>query len=78
MVIAGERGATSLIVLSQVVLSMQLGFAVYPLVRFTCDREKMGRFVNGPIIRASAWAVTAVIIVLDVYCLGVQAYSWWK
>ncbi len=76
--ISGEKGATSLLILSQVVLSMQLGFAVVPLVRFTCDRQKMGRFANGPLIRWGAWAVAAVIIGLDVYCLGVQAYGWLK
>lgn len=76
--ISGEKGATSLIILSQVVLSMQLGFAIVPLVKFTGEREKMGRFANGTLLQCTAWAVTAVIIGLDLYCLGVQAYGWWK
>ncbi len=76
--IAGEKGATSLLVLSQVVLSMQLGFAIVPLVSFTGDRKKMGRLANGRLVHWSAWTVAAVIIGLDVYCLSLQAHSWWK
>src|SRR5439155_12340971 len=44
--LSGERGATNLLVLSQVILSLQLSFAVFPLVMFTCDKLKMGEFVN--------------------------------
>jgi manganese transport protein len=52
-----------------VVLSMQLGFAVWPLMRFTSERAKMGPFVNGPMIRALGWTVTLVIITLNVKLL---------
>ena len=47
-VLYGERGTGQLLVLSQVILSLQLSFAVVPLVIFTSDRRKMGEFVNGP------------------------------
>jgi len=59
----GERGTSPLIILSQVVLSLQLPFAVFPLVMFTGDRAKMGPFVNPPWVKVLAW-VTAVIIAL--------------
>ena len=49
----GESKTTELLVASQVVLSMQLGFAVWPLMRFTSERAKMGPFANGPMIRAA-------------------------
>ncbi len=45
--ISGEKGTTELLVLSQVILSLQLSFAVFPLVMFTSDKLKMGEFVNG-------------------------------
>lgn len=63
--IAGEKQATSLLILSQVILSFQLPFAVVPLVLFTNDPEKMGEFANRPWVAAVAWLVTAAIIVLN-------------
>jgi len=63
----GEQGTGALLVLSQVILSMQLSFAVVPLVQFTSDRAKMGEFVNGPMVRWTAWTVTAVIIGLNAW-----------
>jgi manganese transport protein len=59
--INGERGTEKLLILSQVILSLQLSFAVVPLVLFTGDRRKMGSFVNAPGLKALAWA-TAVLI----------------
>ena len=60
--IAGEGRLTSLLILSQVVLSFQLPFAVIPLVRFTSEHAKMGKFVNSKFTTAVAWAVTAAIL----------------
>ncbi|GAA4725228.1 Nramp family divalent metal transporter [Brevibacillus fulvus] len=65
----GEKGTTDLLILSQVILSLQLSFAVVPLVKFTSDRKKMGQFVNPLWLKLLAWAVAAVIIVLNVYLL---------
>src|SRR6266566_2622663 len=48
----GEKGTADLLIFSQVILSMQLSFAVFPLVMFTSDRRKMGEFVNAPWLRA--------------------------
>ena len=67
--IAGEKGVGQLLILSQVILSMQLGFAVLPLVRFTGDRAKMGRFANGPLLAATAWCIAALIVGLNAYLL---------
>jgi len=58
-----------LLVFSQVVLSMQLSFAVIPLVLFTCDRQKMGRFANRRGLAIVAWFVTIVIVLLNAYLL---------
>jgi manganese transport protein len=65
----GERGTGALLILSQVVLSLQLPFAVFPLVAFTSDPAKMGRFVSPMWMRALAWSVAIVIAVLNVWLL---------
>src|SRR5919197_6579459 len=65
----GERGTGPLIILSQVVLSLQLSFAVFPLVRFTGDRRKMGAFVSPRWVSLLAWTVAIVIGALNVYLL---------
>lgn len=65
----GEGKTTQLLVASQVVLSMQLGFAVWPLMRFTSEKAKMGAFVNPLWIKLLGWTVTVVIIVLNVKLL---------
>ncbi|MEH3023045.1 MAG: Nramp family divalent metal transporter [Pseudomonas oryzihabitans] len=66
----GESGTAKLLVLSQVVLSMQLPFAVIPLVRFVSDRQLMGSFVIGRVTRVLAWAIAGLIVVLNVKLLG--------
>jgi manganese transport protein len=62
----GESRATDLLVFSQVVLSVQLGFAIWPLLRFTGEKAKMGEFVNSRWTQIVGWILTAVIIVLNV------------
>ena len=59
---AGEGKVTSLLILSQVVLSFQLPFAVIPLVQFTSERAKMGEFVNSRATIVIAWLVAATIL----------------
>ena len=61
----GQSGTARLLVLSQVILSMQLPFAVVPLVRFTSDRAKMGVFVNGRWLTLAACMVAALIVALN-------------
>jgi manganese transport protein len=67
----GEGSTGTLIILSQVILSLQLPFAVVPLVRFTSDRRKMGPFVAPRWVQAIAWPVAVVIAALNVYLLYV-------
>jgi manganese transport protein len=61
----GEDKTNDLLVASQVALSLQLGFAVWPLMRFTSDRTKMGEFVNPLWIKLVGWGVTGLILVLN-------------
>jgi manganese transport protein len=61
----GQQGEEKLLVLSQVILSLQLSFAVVPLVYFTSDRRKMGRFVNSTWLKLLAGIVTVLIIGLN-------------
>ena len=65
----GEGGTAKLLILSQVVLSMQLPFAVIPLVMFTADRRKMGSFTISRPVAILAWIVAALIVVLNVKLL---------
>ena len=63
--IAGESKVTALLILSQVILSFQLPFAVIPLIQFTSDRKKMGEFANSRLTSVAAWVVAAVILVFN-------------
>ena len=74
--ISGAKGTTDLLVLSQVILSMQLSFAVFPLVMFTGDKLKMGEFVNGLTIKILAWVVAVVIASLNAWLL-IQVFREW-
>jgi manganese transport protein len=67
--IFGEKESTQLLIASQVVLSMQLGFAIWPLMRFTGEKKKMGEFVNGFWLKLFGWTTTLVIIALNVKLL---------
>ena len=72
----GEQSTGQLLVLSQVVLSLQLSFAVVPLVMFTSDRRIMGEFVNPLWLKAGAWGVAIVIIGLNTWLLVQTFLSW--
>src|SRR5216110_745910 len=65
----GEGKTTELLIASQVCLSMQLGFAVWPLMRFTSERAKMGDFANPVWIKILGWTTASIIIVLNVKLL---------
>lgn len=75
-IIYGESGTAKLLVLSQVILSLQLSFAVFPLVMFTSDKVKMGEFVNPTWIKALAWLVAVIIASLNAWLL-VQTFRGW-
>ena len=65
----GEKGIGTLIILSQVILALQLSFAVVPLVLFTSSRAKMGEFANHPVTIAIAWSVAGIIAGLNGWLL---------
>ncbi|KAB7771132.1 Nramp family divalent metal transporter [Xanthomonas maliensis] len=71
----GDAGTARLLVLSQVVLSMQLPFAVIPLVQFTADRRLMGALVAPPWLVRLAWGIAALIVVLNLKLLWDTALS---
>ena len=70
----GATGVNKLLILSQVILSLQLSFAVIPLVWFTSSKLKMGRFANSPVLTTTSWLVTSTIVALNGYLL-VQIFS---
>jgi manganese transport protein len=65
----GTHGTANLLVLSQVILSMQLSFAVFPLVMFTGDRRKMGEFTNATWLKSLSWVTAVFIAVLNAWLL---------
>jgi len=73
---SGERGVGQLLIFSQVILSLQLSFAVVPLVQFTSDKSKMGRFANRRWLAITAWAAAIIIIALNVFLLGQTVRAW--
>jgi manganese transport protein len=75
-IISGESGTAKLLILSQVVLSLQLSFAVFPLVMFTSSKLKMGEFVNPVWLRVLAYTVAVVIAVLNVWLLLQTVHGW--
>jgi len=68
-IIYGEHGTANLLILSQVILSMQLSFAVIPLVIFTNDKRKMGTFANGNFLKVTAWIIATIILLLNIYLI---------
>jgi manganese transport protein len=72
----GESGTAKLLVFSQVILSMQLSFAVFPLVMFTSDPRKMGTFVNPRWLKVLAYTVATIIASLNGWLLF-QTFQGW-
>jgi manganese transport protein len=67
--IYGSRGVTDLLILSQVVLSIQLSFAVFPLIMFTSSKKIMGNFVNTNTIKFFSWFVAILIAILNLWLI---------
>ncbi len=74
----GEDGLGSLIILSQVVLSLQLGFAVIPLIHFTSDKKRMGKFAISFKVKVLAWACAILIVALNAKLVYEQLFDWIK
>ncbi|MDO8487768.1 MAG: Nramp family divalent metal transporter [bacterium] len=71
----GSGGLAKLLVFSQVILSLQLPFAVIPLVYFTSDKKLMKRFVNRPWLKIASWSVAALITVLNLFLIQQTFFS---
>jgi manganese transport protein len=76
ILIAGERGTYWLLILSQVVLSMQLPFAVIPLIHFTSDRRRMGTFANKLWLQLLSWVIAAIIVGLNAWLVVNTLATW--
>ncbi len=74
----GQEGTAKLLIFSQVILSLQLSFAVVPLVMFTNDRRMMGEFVNSRWMKILAWITAGIIALLNAYLLVVTVRDWIK
>ncbi|MBI4367722.1 MAG: Nramp family divalent metal transporter [Deltaproteobacteria bacterium] len=72
----GTKGTGQLLILSQVILSLQLSFAVFPLVQFTSERAKMGEFANGPWLKTAAYTVACFIAALNAWLLYQTFHEW--
>lgn len=73
---AGEEGLSKLLILSQVVLSLQLGFAIIPLIHFTSDRKRMGKFANGVWLQVFAWLFAVLIVGLNARLVIQEIDTW--
>jgi manganese transport protein len=76
ILINGEDNIDSLLILSQVILSLQLGFAIIPLIHFVSDKKTMGSFAIKPIVQVAAWIVTAVLVYLNLNMVTGQAMDY--
>jgi manganese transport protein len=70
--IFGEHEVDNLLILSQVILSMQLGFAIIPLIHFVSDRKTMGEFTIKPVVKIAAWLIAAILIYLNIRMVGTE------
>jgi manganese transport protein len=73
ILINGEDNIDSLLILSQVILSLQLGFAIIPLIHFVSDKKTMGAYVIKPLTKIAAWLVTSILVYLNIRMVLEQA-----
>ena len=78
ILINGEENIDSLLILSQVILSLQLGFAIIPLIHFVSDKQAMGAFVIKPIVQVAAWLITAVLVYLNLRMVTGEAIDYFR
>ncbi|PZF74586.1 Nramp family divalent metal transporter [Taibaiella soli] len=72
----GDKEVDSMLVFSQVLLSMQLAFAVIPLIHFVSDQKRMGQFAIGPVTKTVAWLVACVIVYLNLQLVYDAIAKW--
>jgi len=73
---SGAEGSYKLLILSQVILSLQLSFAIIPLIRFTNSRKRMGEFANKLWVKITSWTITTIILSLNIW-LVIESFSEW-
>jgi manganese transport protein len=76
--VRGSSSVTDLLTLSQVVLALQLPFAMFPLLQFTSSRKRMGRWKNGAFLMVAGWASAIVITAMDIYGLPDSLNAAWR
>lgn len=76
LLLTGETMVDQLLIFSQVLLSMQLAFAVIPLIHFVSDRKKMGTFAIGRVTKVAAWVVAGVIVWLNLKLFNESVFDW--
>jgi manganese transport protein len=76
LAVAGDKGLYRLLILSQVILSLQLPFATIPLIHFTSDTKKMGVFANRTWIKVAAWSIAAIIVALNLKLVFDELSGW--
>jgi len=74
--VAGAEGSYKLLILSQVILNMQLPFAVIPLIQFTSNKQRMGEFANRAWLQVAAWCAAALILSLDIWLVILTVGDW--
>lgn len=72
----GSAGTYKLLILSQVILSLQLPFAIIPLIHFTSDKRRMGKFSNSSLISAASWIAASFIIALNIWLVWTTFSDW--
>lgn len=78
ILINGEKDIDNLLVLSQVILSLQLGFAIIPLIHFVSDKQTMGEYTIKPIVQVLAWVITTVLVYLNIRMVLGQAIAFFN
>lgn len=78
ILVNGEDNMDSLLILSQVILSLQLGFAIIPLIHFVSDRKTMGTFTIKPVVKILAWLIAAILVYLNIRMVTEQAASYFS
>src|SRR5690606_26976982 len=73
--IYGDKELDALLILSQVILSLQLGFAVIPLIYFVSDKKTMGKFAIKPLTQVVAWGIAGVLVYLNIRMVGEEALA---
>ena len=76
--IRGDSSVTDLLTLSQVVLALQLPFAMFPLLQFTSSRKRMGKWKNGAFLLAAGWCSAILITAMDIYGLPDALRTTWQ